>query len=121
MTPPFEDEYAAPPGKCPRFKPPIEAILIIVPFRCASRMRVHTYFDTNQVPVKFVLNTWFHSSSDHSKDDLTFPAQHKNQEIWQFVASNYQFHLVQNQELWSMLRPQQHIKLMDSCHMLQLW
>lgn len=57
LTPAFEDAYATAPLSCPRFKPADEEILIIDPFRLATRMRLHTYFDTNQQPVKLVLKT----------------------------------------------------------------
>jgi len=76
LTPALEDEYAAEPGNWPRFKPAMEAMLIMDPFLCASRMRLHTLFDTSHVPVRFVLNEWFHSSSDNSNGDFTVPARH---------------------------------------------
>ena len=58
IRPAFEDEQAAVPWNSPRFKPPIEEILIIGPFCRASTVRLHTYFDTNNEPVKLVLKTW---------------------------------------------------------------
>lgn len=75
LRPAFEQAYAVPPGTCPLSRPAIEEILIIDPFLFESRMSLHTYFDTNHVPVMFVLNTLFHSSSVNSKGELTFPAQ----------------------------------------------
>lgn len=53
--------------------PAIEEILMIAPPLSASRMRMQTYFDTNQAPVKFVFKTLFHSSSDKSNGDFTLP------------------------------------------------
>lgn len=78
LTPAFEEAYAVAPGNCPLSKPEIEEILMIDPFLFESCMSLHTYFETNHVPVRFVLNTLFHSSSDKSKGELTFPAQHNN-------------------------------------------
>lgn len=57
LTPAFEEAYATAPLNCPRFKPAVEEILITDPFRWASHIRLHTYFDTNQQPVKLVLKT----------------------------------------------------------------
>jgi hypothetical protein len=57
LTPAFEDAYATAPLRFPRFKPEVEEILIIDPFRWTSHMRLHTYFETNQQPVKLVLKT----------------------------------------------------------------
>ena len=69
----FEQVYATLPGKCPRFRPSIEEILIIDPPFLAARMRKQTYFDTSHVPVAFVFIVLFHSSSDKSSDDFTVP------------------------------------------------
>lgn len=43
------------------------------PPRLASRIRTQTCFDTSQGPVRFVLKTLSHSSSDRSRLDLTLP------------------------------------------------
>ena len=76
FRPAFEESLATPPGNCPRSRPAIEDMFMIDPPCSASRMRMQMYFDTNQVPVKFVLITLFHSSSDNSNGDLTLPNVH---------------------------------------------
>lgn len=84
FSPAFEEAQAAAPGNCPRLRPAIEEMLITDPPQPPSRIRMQTYFDTNQVPVKFVFITLFHSSSDKSSGDLTLPKvkrQIKNPEL----------------------------------------
>lgn len=50
-----------------------ETFITEPPPRLASRIRTQTCFDTSQGPVRFVLKTLSHSSSDRSRLDLTFP------------------------------------------------
>lgn len=72
----FEQEYARPPGSWPRSRPAIDEMLITDPPCLASRIRIHTYLETNQVPVRFVLRVLSHSSSDKSKGECTLPTLH---------------------------------------------
>lgn len=81
LRPAFEVVYATAPYCWPRFKPEVEPILITDPFCFASHIRLHTYFGTNQQPVKFVLKTLSHSSSDKFKGELTLPTQTKHDKL----------------------------------------
>lgn len=53
-------------------------MLMIDPLIPASRIRTPTYFEHNQAPSKFVLNTLSHSSFVNSIVELVLPDQNQN-------------------------------------------
>jgi hypothetical protein len=71
VIPDFDATYAAAPGSWPRSVPTIDEMLITDPLSLASRMRLHTCFVTNHVPVRFVSIKAFHLSSGQSSTEYT--------------------------------------------------